>query len=155
MKEITEKQALLKMAALCAKTEYCAGDIKQKLRKYNLGEEVEERIINTLKTKKYIDDERYTQAFVNDKITYTRWGRRKIEQALYMKHIDSDIVERILDNVPEEKYIEILKPILIAKQKSIKGGNDYERSIKLIKYAMGRGFELSIIRKCIDKMADF
>ena len=116
---------------------------------------MEERIVNTLKTKKYIDDERYTQAFVNDKITYTRWGRRKIEQALYIKHVDSAIAERILDNVPEEKYIEILKPILIAKQKSIKGGNDYERSIKLIKYAMGRGFELSIIRKCIDKMDDF
>ena len=27
---------------------------------------------------------------------------------------------------------------------------DYERSMKLIKYAMGRGFTLDIIRLCID-----
>ena len=36
------------------------------------------------------------------------------------------------------------------KYKTIKAETDYERSMKLIKYAMGRGFTLDLIRQCVD-----
>ena len=36
--------------------------------------------------------------------------------------------------------------------KTIKKINDYERSMKLIRFAMGRGFSIDLIHKCIDKM---
>ena len=39
-----------------------------------------------------------------------------------------------------------------SKYKTIKAKNDYERSMKLIRFAMGRGFSIDLIRKCIDKM---
>lgn len=44
----------------------------------------------------------------------------------------------------------MLRPLLKSKYLTIKAETDYERSMKLIKYAMGRGFTLDIIRLCID-----
>ena len=47
----------------------------------------------------------------------------------------------------------MLRPLLKSKYLTIKAETDYERSMKLIKYAMGRGFTLDIIRLCIDDVA--
>ena len=149
-KQITEKEAQLRLSSLCAKAEHCSGEIAEKMQNWGLEEEAKERIINQLIKEKYIDDERFTQSFVNDKITYNKWGRRKIEQALYQKRIAKDISNKILDDVPDEEYIKILHPLLTNKMKTITGRSDYERSMKLIKYAMSRGFDMNIIRECID-----
>ena len=148
-KPITEEKALSKLAALCAKAEYCTGDMDDKMRRWGLSEEARKRNIDYLVSHKYIDNSRYCKAFINDKITYNHWGRRKIEQALWMKHIPESISTPLLDNIPEERYIEVLKPLLKAKWPTIKAASDYERSMKLIKFAMGRGFEMDIIKKCI------
>ena len=52
--------------------------------------------IEKLITLHYVDDSRYTESFVHDKIRYNKWGRRKIEQALWMKKVDSAISSPIL-----------------------------------------------------------
>lgn len=43
------------------------------------------RIIDRLVVEKFIDEERYCRAFVNDKFRFAKWGKMKITQALYMK----------------------------------------------------------------------
>ena len=73
-----------------------------------------------------------------------------MEQALWQKRIDGDLVRQLLDEVDDEAYIAILRPMLKQKQRSITGRNDYERSLKLIKWAMGRGFTMDVIRQCIE-----
>lgn len=40
------------------------------------------------------------------------------------------------------------------KYKNIKAKNDYERSMKLIRFALGRGYGMDVIHKCIDKMKE-
>lgn len=151
---MTGEKALSKLAALCAKAEYCIGDMDDKMRKWGLDEETRNKNIEYLVSHKYIDNARYCRAFINDKITYNHWGRRKIEQALWMKHIPEDISAPILDEIPDEKYIEVLKPLLAAKWPTIKADSDYERSMKLIKFAMGRGFSVDIIKKVINDVTD-
>lgn len=150
MKEITEEQALNRLAARCAEAEYCTGDAIKKMEQWGIDADTQERIIKYLTDNRYIDDSRYCQFFVKDKITYNGWGRRKIEQALYAKHIDSRVYKPILDEVPDEQYCDILRPLLNQKWSTIQARNDYERSQKLIRFAMGRGFDLDIIRKAID-----
>ena len=39
--------------------------------------------------------------------------------------------------------------MLKAKARSVKGSSDYERSMKLVKYALGRGFDMQVIRRCL------
>lgn len=40
------------------------------------------------------------------------------------------------------------------KYKTIKAKNDYERSMKLIRFALGRGYSMEVIHKCIDRMKE-
>jgi len=104
-----------------------------------------ERLING----RYVDDERYTRAFVSDKIRYNKWGRRKVEQALWQKRIDEDIRQRVLDEVDDREYIDVLQPLLKQKRKTTRADSDYQLNQKLVRFALGRGFTYDIIRQCI------
>ena len=148
-KEMTEQEAYLQLAALCAQAEHCQQEMRDKMRRWELDETVQNRIIARLVKERYIDDERYTRAFVKDKIRYNKWGRRKVQQALWMKHIDTDIQQRVLDEIDEKEYLDVLRPLLKQKRKSIKAANDYELNQKLVRFALGRGFGFDIIRQCL------
>ena len=150
MKEVSEQGAYLQLAQLCARAEHCQYELIEKMRRWDMSDEAQARVMQRLVSERYVDDERYTQAFVRDKIRYNKWGRRKVEQALWQKHIDKDIREQILNEVDDDEYLSVLRPLLKQKQKTLKGGTDYERNQKLVKFALQRGFTYDIIRQCID-----
>jgi regulatory protein len=149
-KEMTEQEAYLQLASLCARAEHCQQEMRDKMRRWELGETAQNRIVTRLIKERYVDDERYARAFVKDKIRYNKWGRRKIQQALWQKHIDSDIQQRVLDEIDEKEYLDILRPLLKQKRKSIRAANDYELNQKLVRFALGRGFGFDIIRRCLN-----
>ena len=149
-KEMNEQEAYLQLAALCAQAEHCEQEMRDKMKRWELDEMVQNRVINRLTEERYIDNERYARAFVKDKIRYNKWGRRKVQQALWMKHIDTDIQQRVLDEIDEKEYLDVLRPLLKQKRKSIKAENDYERNQKLVRFALSRGFTFDIIRQCLN-----
>ena len=146
MKQKTEQEAYLTLASLCANAEHCL----EKMRRWELPEEAQARVMQRLVGERYVDDERYARAFVKDKLNYNKWGRRKIEQALWQKHIDEAVRQRVLDEIADEDYVLVLRPLLKQKRKSTKAGSDYELNGKLIKFALSRGFTMDIIRQCIN-----
>lgn len=139
-KELTEEQLFYRLSALCAKAEHCRQEMAAKMRTWQVPDDVQQRVIGRLTDEHYIDDERYARAFVHDKVRYAKWGRRKIEQALYMKRIPDDAIAAALDDVDTSEYVEILRPMLQAKAKSIKADSPYELEMKLMRFAAGRGF---------------
>ena len=149
-KDMTEQEAYLQLAALCAQAEHCQQEMRDKMRRWELDETAQNRIIDRLIKERYVDDERYARAFVKDKIRYNKWGRRKVQQGLWQKHIDADIQQRVLDEIDEKEYLDILRPLLKQKRKSIKAESDYELNQKLIRFALGRGFGFDIIRQCLN-----
>lgn len=149
-KAITEQEAYLQLAALCAQAEHCQQEMRDKMRRWELDETAQNRIVARLVKERYIDDERYARAFVKDKIRYNKWGRRKVQQALWMKRIDADIQQQVLDEIDEKEYLDVLRPLLKQKRKSIKAESDYELNQKLVRFALGRGFGFDIIRQCLD-----
>ena len=149
-KDLTEQEAYLQLASLCAQAEHCQQEMRDKMRRWELNETVQNKVIARLVKERYIDDERYARAFVKDKIHYNKWGRRKVQQALWQQRIDSDIQQRVLDEIDEKEYLDILRPLLKQKRKSIKAASDYEQNQKLVRFALGRGFGFDIIRQCLD-----
>ena len=149
-KEMTEQEAYLQLAALCAQAEHCQQEMRDKMKRREIDETVQNRIIARLVKERYIDDERYARAFVKDKIRYNKWGRRKVQQALWQKRIDDDIQRRVLDEIEEKEYLDVLRPLLKQKRKTIKAQSDYELNQKLMRFALSRGFTFDIIRQCID-----
>ena len=126
-KTITPEEAYFKLSALCASAEHCSGEMIEKMQRWEIPAKDQARIVEELIEKQFIDDERYCRAFVKDKIIYNKWGRRKIEQALYMKHIDKGIQQRVLDEIDPSEYVEILRQLLQQKAKSIKAVNEFIR----------------------------
>ena len=149
-KEMTEQEAYLQLATLCAQAEHCEQEMRDKMKRWEIDETAQNRIIDRLVKERYIDNERYARAFVKDKIRYNKWGRRKVQQALWMKRIDNDIQQRVLDEIDDKEYLDVLRPLLKQKRKSTKAANDYELNQKLVRFALGRGFGFDIIRQCLN-----
>jgi len=147
----TEQEVFTALAAECARREHSSGEMLQKMKKWGFGDEqTRARVIARLVREKYVDDERFARFFISDKIKFNKWGRKKIEQALWAKGVSEDISRPQLDNIDKETYLEVLRPLIKSKRKSIKGGDDYEIRNKLIRFALGRGFELDLIMRCLE-----
>ena len=151
---MTEQEAYLRLAALCAQAEHCEQEMRDKMRRWGLDEAAQDKVVERLTKERYIDEERYARAFVKDKIRYNKWGRRKVQQALWMKHISDDIQQQVLDEIDEKEYLDVLRPLLKQKRKSIKAESDYELNQKLVRFALSRGFDFDIIRQCLDVNKD-
>ncbi len=154
MKQKTEQEAYLSLAALCAQAEHCQWEMLEKMRRWELSDEAQARVMERLMKERYVDDERYARAFVKDKVRYNKWGRRKVEQALWQKHIGDSVRQQVLDEVDDDEYISILRPLLQQKRRSTKAASDYELNQKLIRFAVSRGFTMDIIKQCINVKDD-
>ncbi len=149
MNTMTEQEAYLRLAALCAQAEHCEYEMQEKMRRWQLPDDAQARVMQRLVSERYVDDERFARAFANDKVKYNKWGRRKVEQALWLKHIADDIRQQVLDDISDGDYVTVLRPLLQQKRRSVKARNDYELRMKLIRFALGRGFTMDVIRQCI------
>lgn len=146
---MTADEILYKLAARCSVSEQCLNDIENKLAKYDLPEEERTRILRHLVEEKYVDDQRYAEAYVRDKYRFNKWGRMKIAQGLRIKGIDNETISEAMGAIDETEYLSILRDLIKAKRKSTKGKSDYEINGKLARFATGRGFEYSAIRQCL------
>lgn len=151
---MTYEQVLNKLTAYCAKGEHCIQEARQKMERWQIEPSVQQRVIEYLQKERYIDEARYARFFINDKMRYNRWGKRKIEQALYMKRIPREVYSPLLEEIEDDSYMESLVPLLRAKRASVKGGSDYEIRGKLIRYAMQRGFSYEQAEKAIAAIED-
>ena len=147
---MSEKEVLLKLTALCARGEHCQHDMLEKMSRWGVDEAIQASVMAYLTDHHYVDDERYARAYVNDKIKYNHWGRRKVEQGLWQKHIDPSLQQRVLDDIDDSLYVDILRPLLQQKRRTTRADSDYELNQKLMKFALSRGFTYDIIRQCID-----
>lgn len=144
----TEEQALLALTALCSQGEHCYREMQEKMQRWGITEEAQTRILQYLEDERYIDEERFCRAFVHDKMEYNGWGKRKIEQALWLKGIPSAISSPVLNSIELDEWTRKLQPILKAKKRSIKADNEYEMNQKLARFALSRGFTFDVIRNC-------
>ncbi len=150
---ISKDEAFKKMAAMCARREYCTGDILKKLQKYEFEEAEVNSIINKLIKQKFVDDSRYCRGYINDKIKFSKWGKIKIEYHLRSKGIAQETIRSAMEELSVEDSTEALKNILKQKRKSVKGNSDYEIKTKLIRFALSRGFSMSEIITQLDNLS--
>lgn len=141
MKPLSATEALAKAANLCAKGEHCAADIKEKLRQWGIEGQDAQEILSHLHQQGFIDEERYTKAYINDKYRFAKWGRTKIEQVLRQKQIPASVFRPLMDEVIDmSEYTQILRDLLKQKRKTLKEQDDYILRGKLTRFALQRGF---------------
>lgn len=148
---VSEKEALARLEELCARAEHCTGEIRERLWKWGISSDIQEKIIDSLIDRRFVDDTRFARAFVNDKFRFARWGRRKIAYALAAKRIDREIIRDSIAEIDEETYLGNLQDLIEAKAKSI-GNGTYEQREKILRFIVGRGYEPSLASDTIRKI---
>ena len=152
-KPLTPDQVLDKMAKYCAYQERCVKDVRDKLKTFEIPEEEKTKIIDYLLDNRFVNDERFTKAFIGGKINQSGWGVNKIRFHLVQKGIDKDIIEDALGQTDEEVYRQRLIEILKTKAKTVKASSDFEKKRKLAAYAMQKGFEGSLVWETLKDLA--
>ena len=146
------EKALDKMRRLCSRREYCVSDIRTKLMKELEGDvQKVETALTKLKEERYVDDLRYATAYARDKAAISGWGTTKIRYMLSAKGVAKDVVIEALNEVDEGKASSRLEKLLENKYKSLK--DDPQWKIKLLRFALGRGYSYDEVNDQIRRFA--
>lgn len=151
-KKYTFEEALDRMQFLCSKAEHCEYEIREKLFKLKIDSADIEKIIEILKQQRYVDNRRYVSAFVNDKIKFDRWGPRKVAQALFLKKIDAETIREVLEEIPDPLIEENLKHLISARCRDV-SELTREGKLKLLRFAINRGYDYAMSVKVIKEIA--
>lgn len=152
--ELSKEKALYKAAAYCSMAEHCVYEVQQKLECWGASTEIIEQVIVYLQHENYLDESRYCTSFIHDKLHYNKWGRLKIAHALRLKQIKTSFFEPYLSAIDEEVYTTILSQLLESKNKVVKATSLYERKGKLIRFAIGHGFEMDRVIPLLTHLPD-
>ncbi|MDR3119122.1 MAG: RecX family transcriptional regulator [Mediterranea sp.] len=150
MSVIKETEAIKRIAGYCAKSEQSRADAYEKMKKWGFGNKTIEGMLDALETSGFINDDRFSRSFVNDKFRLSKWGRLKIAQALDLRKIPEAVYQPYLNDIDEEEYTATLRCLLDMKKRSIQGKNKEEKEAKLVRFALSRGFEMQYIEQCLD-----
>ena len=146
------EKALDKMRRLCSRREYCVSDIRTKLMKELEGDAQKvETALNKLIEERYVDDLRYATAYDRDKASISGWGATKIRYMLSAKGVAKDVISEALNEVDESKAASRLEKLLEHKYKSLK--DDPQWKIKLLRFALGRGYSYDEVSDQIRRFA--
>lgn len=148
------KQAYSKMAQLCSRSEQCSADIRKKILAFEIVEEIVDEIIEKLIEEKYIDDERYVKAYINDKFKINKWGKVKMRHYLHAKGLSDEVIQKGLDTIDEEKYKDLLVKTMKNKAKQVKKKNKFEKMGQVIRFTQSRGFEPELIHRYMNLALD-
>lgn len=146
---MTAEKALNIIAGLCSKKEYCSGDIRGKLLKWELPENDIRKIMEFLQSHKFIDDARFARIYAEDKFRFNHWGKKKIALMLSQKHISPNVITEALEAVDPEHYEESCLEILRQKMKSLQGLDSFQLKVRLMRFGLGRGFDYDTLNQCL------
>lgn len=101
----------------------------------------------------YIDDLKFAQSFVQDKMNLNKLGPKRIKYDLILKGISRDIIDQVLV-VEKDEQLEMAREVAYKKFPSYK--NDEKRDIyrKLSAFLQRRGFSFDVISKVVKELLD-
>ena len=145
------KKVLSRLQNLCAKQECCSGDMMTKAVKALDGDRGQAaEVVEALIKEKYVDDARYAAAFAREKAAITGWGPVKIRFALAAKGIKGAAVDEALEEIDGGRAEEKLRKLLESKWKTL--SDDPQGKLKLIKFALSRGYEYDQIKSLVEEI---
>lgn len=147
----SKEQILSALQNLCVRREYCTSDIRRKALDRCEGDAaLADELVASLKADRFVDDVRYASAFAREKSSLTGWGPVKIRFALRAKGIaDSDIAAGLAE-IEEDRASSRLASLLQNKWKSL--SDDPAGRLKLIRFALSRGYEYSQVEGIVDEI---
>ena len=142
-KSKTAEQALQSLMRECARSERSSGDALRLMKRWGVSDEDATKVLARLQSERFIDDSRYAEAFVRDKLNLSGWGAYKIKMALRTKGVSKEIIEEVVAPMLDETDMtERLEEIMQRKLRTLKYSSPYDAKTKLIRFAVSRGYDI-------------
>ena len=150
----TAQQALQSLMRLCARSEKSTGDALRLMRTWGVPEAEQRGVLDRLIADRYIDNRRYAEAYTREKSRLAGWGERKIAIQLRLKGVERETISVVLaELMHDDSMAERLQEKLEKKLCTVKASNDYELRGKLLRYALGLGYDYDMAAEAVDRVA--
>lgn len=144
-------KVLNRLRGLCSRREYCVADVLKKATDGLEGDRAAaQEVVDVLVKEKYVDDLRYASAYARDKAAIQGWGEVKIRYMLTAKGVSRGIIDMALEEIDQDKADSRLEKLLQNKFKSLK--DDPQCRLKLLRFALGRGYGYDEVSKVVDSL---
>ena len=151
----TPQQALQSLMRLCARSEHSSGDALRLMKRWEVADDDARKVLARLQAERFIDDARYAEAFVRDKLNLSGWGSYKIKMSLRAKGVSREIIEEVVAPMIEATDMkERLEDIMQRKMRTLKYSSPYDAKTKLIRFAASRGYDMEEAIECASKITD-
>ena len=147
----TPEQALASLMRLCAKAERSSGDALRLMRGWGVADADARRVLDRLIADRFIDDRRYAEAFVREKMNLSGWGRYKIGASLRAKGIPQALVAEAMAQTDGTDMGERLTEILLRRMRTLKAASAFDARAKLMRYALSQGYDYETARDCVER----
>lgn len=139
-----------KALSILSKADQSEKIIYEKLMK-NFDEPVVEKVMEFLKKHKLIDDSSLAERIANDNINLSKFGRNKVRQNLYMKGIDSNIIENVVSDIDSDTEFENAMYLAEKRMKRLENESRDKAYRKLYQHLSYKGFGYDTIKKVMNR----
>lgn len=148
----TAAQALQSLMRLCARGERTTGDALRLMRTWGVPEGERQAVVDKLVADRFIDNRRYAELYAREKSRLAGWGARKIAMQLRTKGVDNESIAEALATIDYDEQNDRLGEKLRRKMRTMKASSDYEMRGKLLRYALGLGYDYDSATAALDKI---
>lgn len=151
-KKKSAAEALQSLMRLCARGERSTGDAMRLMRTWGVPEGERQAVVDRLVAQRFIDNGRYTELYVREKSHLSGWGARKIAMQLRTKGVEKEVIAEALATIDRDEQSDRLAEKLRRKMRTTKAQSDYEMRGKLLRYALGLGYDYDDASAALDKI---
>ena len=143
---------LAKAMRYCAYQDRSIYEIKQKMNEWAVPENRQSALIEALISDRFLDENRFIEAFIRGKFFHLQWGKRKILQQLFYHQISASQVEPIWRQaIGEEDYRDVIEALILKKKKQWSALSPLLQKQKTIAFLQGKGYDYEDIIAVVNK----
>lgn len=125
-------------------------EINEYIDKLKVNENDKKNIIKKLKEIGFIDDKKFTKAYISDRINLSNDGPYKIKKELLNHNIDEEFIDENLSKIDNEMIIDKISKLISKKIKNSKY-TGFILKQKTVEYLVNLGFDRGIVSSIYDE----
>lgn len=126
-------------------------EIRNSMNTKGYSQDTIDNTIKFLKEQELIDDRRFAESFIKDKINFRDWGSYRLKQELFSKGVSKNIVDEVIEKYCDDEFERAMN-LASKKIKSYK--NDDKNAIyrKLGGYLQRKGYSYDVISSVLKEL---
>lgn len=135
--------------------QHSISELRIKLKQKGYETELINDVLDDLKQKNYLDDTKFANMFIEEKIKLKLWGEQKLRSELIKKGIKTEIISDVLRNIiSDEDTLNNAMTVASKKYDTLRSRNLDDDVIKkkLIAFLKSRGYNYDVIKEVCDEL---